>query len=67
MAEVPPDPTPADPTATPPGGPAPGATGEPTPGGLTAATPGPDASTYRARHAAYRGLYPALAPTFHAG
>jgi len=33
----------------------------------TAATPGPDASTYRARHAAYRGLYPALAPTFHAG
>ena len=33
----------------------------------TAATPGPDTATYRARHAAYRGLYPALAPTFHVG
>jgi xylulokinase len=32
----------------------------------TAATPGPDAAGYRARHAAYRGLYPALAPTFRA-
>jgi len=32
----------------------------------TAATPGPDAATYRERHMAYRGLYPALAPTFHA-
>jgi xylulokinase len=33
----------------------------------TAATPGPDAAGYRARHAAYRGLYPALARTFQAG
>ncbi len=31
-----------------------------------AATPGPDAAAYRARHAVYRTLYPALAPTFHA-
>ena len=31
-----------------------------------AARPGPDATTYRDRHAAYRDLYPALAPTFHA-
>ena len=33
----------------------------------TAATPGVDRPTYRARHAAYRQLYPALAPTFHTG
>jgi xylulokinase len=32
-----------------------------------AASPGPDAGTYREAHAAYRGLYPALAPTFHRG
>jgi xylulokinase len=31
-----------------------------------AASPGADATIYRERHAAYRGLYPALAPTFHA-
>jgi len=31
-----------------------------------AARPGPDATTYRDRHATYRDLYPALAPTFHA-
>jgi xylulokinase len=31
-----------------------------------AASPGGDVATYRERHAAYRGLYPALAPTFHA-
>ena len=30
-----------------------------------AATPGPDSSVYRDRHAAFRELYPALAPTFH--
>ncbi len=30
-----------------------------------AAAPGPDVATYRERHAAYRELYPALAPTFH--
>ena len=30
-----------------------------------AATPGPDSSLYRDRHAAFRELYPALAPTFH--
>jgi xylulokinase len=30
-----------------------------------AATPGPDAAVYQDRHAAYRELYPALAPTFH--
>jgi xylulokinase len=28
------------------------------------ASPGPDATRYREVHAAYRGLYPALAPTF---
>ena len=32
-----------------------------------AASPGPDAPAYGDRHAAYRGLYPALAPTFHRG
>ncbi len=31
------------------------------------ASPGPDASRYREAHAAYRDLYPALAPTFHRG
>jgi xylulokinase len=30
-----------------------------------AASPGPDAGRYREGHAAYRALYPALAPTFH--
>jgi xylulokinase len=30
-----------------------------------AASPGPDVERYRQRHAVYRGLYPALAPTFH--
>ena len=30
------------------------------------ASPGPDAARYRAGHARYRELYPALAPTFHA-
>jgi len=30
------------------------------------AAPGPDAAGYRERHARYRELYPALAPTFHA-
>lgn len=30
-----------------------------------AATPGPDATRYREAHAAYRELYPALAPFFH--
>jgi xylulokinase len=30
-----------------------------------AATPGPNVTVYRERHAAYRDLYPALAPTFH--
>jgi xylulokinase len=30
-----------------------------------AATPGPATGLYRERHAAYRALYPALAPTFH--
>jgi xylulokinase len=30
-----------------------------------AASPGPDAAAYRDAHAAYRALYPALAPTFH--
>jgi xylulokinase len=29
------------------------------------ASPGPDVSGYSAAHAAYRDLYPALAPTFH--
>jgi xylulokinase len=29
------------------------------------ASPGPDVAQYRDRHAAYRELYPALAPTFH--
>ena len=29
------------------------------------ASPGPDAARYRDAHARYRGLYPALAPTFH--
>ena len=29
------------------------------------ATPGPGRSAYREAHARYRGLYPALAPTFH--
>jgi xylulokinase len=31
------------------------------------ASPGVDAAIYRDRHVAYRELYPALAPTFHAG
>jgi xylulokinase len=31
------------------------------------ASPGPDAERYAAAHAAYRALYPALAPTFHRG
>jgi xylulokinase len=31
-----------------------------------AADPGPDAARYAEAHARYRGLYPALAPTFHA-
>jgi xylulokinase len=31
-----------------------------------AASPGPDVAGYRERHARYRELYPALAPTFHA-
>ncbi len=31
----------------------------------TAAVPGPDAGAYAEAHAAYRELYPALAPTFH--
>jgi xylulokinase len=31
------------------------------------AAPGPDAAAYRAAHAAYRELYPALAPFFHRG
>ena len=31
------------------------------------ASPGADVAAYRDRHAAYLGLYPALAPTFHAG
>jgi len=30
-----------------------------------AASPGPDAARYADAHAAYRELYPALAPTFH--
>jgi xylulokinase len=30
-----------------------------------AASPGPDAATYRDAHQAYRALYPALAPFFH--
>ena len=30
-----------------------------------AASPGPDSATYRDAHGRYRGLYPALAPTFH--
>jgi xylulokinase len=30
------------------------------------ASPGADVAVYRERHAAYRALYPALAPTFHA-
>jgi xylulokinase len=30
------------------------------------ASPGPDAPAYADRHAIYRGLYPALSPTFHA-
>jgi xylulokinase len=32
---------------------------------VPAASPGPDSAVYREAHAAYRGLYPALAPTFH--
>jgi xylulokinase len=32
-----------------------------------AAVPGPEAAIYRERHARYRALYPALAPTFRAG
>jgi xylulokinase len=32
-----------------------------------AAVPGPEAPVYRERHAGYRALYPALAPTFRAG
>ena len=32
---------------------------------VPAASPGPDVAAYRAAHAAYRALYPALAPTFH--
>jgi xylulokinase len=31
------------------------------------AEPGPDASAYAEAISAYRALYPALAPTFHAG
>jgi len=31
------------------------------------AAPGPDAAAYHDRHAGYRALYPALAPTFRAG
>ena len=31
------------------------------------AAPGPDAAIYHERHAGYRALYPALAPTFRAG
>jgi xylulokinase len=31
------------------------------------ASPGPNTAGYRAGHARYRELYPALAPTFHAG
>jgi xylulokinase len=31
------------------------------------ASPGPDVAAYAELHAAYRGLYPALAPTFHRG
>jgi xylulokinase len=31
----------------------------------TAASPGPDAPVYAEGHAAYRELYPALAPSFH--
>jgi xylulokinase len=31
------------------------------------ASPGPDVAAYRDAHARYAGLYPALAPTFHAG
>jgi xylulokinase len=31
----------------------------------TVAAPGPDVARYAELHAAYRGLYPALAPTFH--
>jgi xylulokinase len=31
------------------------------------ASPGPDAAAYAEVHAAYRDLYPALAPTFHRG
>jgi xylulokinase len=30
------------------------------------AAPGPDVASYRERHATYRALYPALAPTFRA-
>jgi len=30
------------------------------------ASPGPDGAAYEAAHERYRGLYPALAPTFHA-
>jgi sugar (pentulose or hexulose) kinase len=30
-----------------------------------AAAPGPDAAVYREAGERYRGLYPALAPTFH--
>ncbi len=30
-----------------------------------AASPGPDAAAYREAHERFRGLYPALAPTFH--
>jgi xylulokinase len=32
-----------------------------------AASPGPDATRYADAHQAYRSLYPALAPVFHAG
>ena len=32
---------------------------------IPSASPGPDATRYREAHAAYRELYPALAPTFH--
>jgi xylulokinase len=32
---------------------------------IPTAAPGPHAERYRSAHAAYRGLYAALAPTFH--
>jgi hypothetical protein len=32
---------------------------------VPAARPGPDVARYRELHEIYRGLYPAVAPTFH--